>query len=119
VLLRSYFEIVVVAEILKTRLKRVVTSEQDGKQSVSRQTENTADECKSTSSAGSGGATSSSKNSNSLSGMVSTLIPAGLQAAAFVGLFLIFRSRLQRVYRPRTYLEVLRDEYVSRYLEDT
>ncbi|CAL3971199.1 unnamed protein product [Diplocarpon coronariae] len=57
--------------------------------------------------AGSGTATSSKKNSSSLSGFLSTLIPVGIQAGVFVLLFLILRTKQKRVYRPRTYLETL------------
>ncbi|KAK0106786.1 hypothetical protein ONS95_003510 [Cadophora gregata] len=62
-----------------------------------------------TSNAGSGGATNSEKNSSSLSAFLSTLIPVGLQAAAFVGIFLVLRTKQKRVYRPRTYLETLHE----------
>lgn len=43
--------------------------------------------------------------SNSVSGMVSTLVPTALLALAFVSAFLIFRSKFRRVYAPRTYLD--------------
>ncbi|TVY28372.1 putative membrane protein, partial [Lachnellula hyalina] len=69
----------------------------------------------STSSAGSGGSRGGS-SSNSASTLLSTLIPVALQAAVFVGLFLFFRPKLQRVYQPRTYLESLRDDEKSREL---
>ncbi|PBP16807.1 DUF221 domain-containing protein [Diplocarpon rosae] len=62
---------------------------------------------RSSSDAGSGTATNSKKNSSSLSGFLSTLIPVGIQAAVFVLLFLILRTKQKRVYRPRTYLETL------------
>jgi hypothetical protein len=59
-----------------------------------------------TKNAGSG---TSNNASNSLSGFLSTLIPVGLQAAAFVGVFFLIRSKYKRVYRPRTYLDTLHD----------
>ncbi|KAF4621917.1 hypothetical protein G7Y89_g14426 [Cudoniella acicularis] len=63
---------------------------------------------------------SASSTSNSVSGFLSTLIPVGLQAIAFFATFLILRTRIryQRVYRPRTYLEVLHDEEKSRELPE-
>ncbi|KAH7408051.1 hypothetical protein BKA64DRAFT_640965 [Cadophora sp. MPI-SDFR-AT-0126] len=63
----------------------------------------------STSNAGSGGATNSQKNSSSLSAFLSTIIPVGLQALAFVAIFLVLRTKQKRVYRPRTYLETLHE----------
>lgn len=48
--------------------------------------------------------------SNSLSSMVSTLIPALLLAGAFLLLFLILRRSQRRIYAPRTYLGTLREE---------
>ncbi|KAL3420550.1 DUF221 domain-containing protein [Phlyctema vagabunda] len=53
---------------------------------------------------------SSNQTSPSLSGLVSTLVPVAITAAAFTALFLIFRRKFIRVYRPRTYIEVLREE---------
>ncbi|TVY83411.1 Phosphate metabolism protein [Lachnellula suecica] len=66
-----------------------------------------------------GSSTTSSSNSSSLSAMVSTLIPVALEAAVFVGLFLIFRTKFQRVYRPRTYHESLRDDEKTQELPQT
>jgi hypothetical protein len=43
--------------------------------------------------------------SNSLSSMVSTLVPTLLSFAIFVSLFLIFRGRFRRLYSPRTYVD--------------
>ncbi|KAJ5051484.1 uncharacterized protein L3040_001260 [Drepanopeziza brunnea f. sp. 'multigermtubi'] len=57
--------------------------------------------------AGSGTATNSTKNSSSVSAFLATLIPVGIQAGAFVVLFLILRPKQKRVYQPRTYLETL------------
>lgn len=48
--------------------------------------------------------------SNSLSSMVSTLIPALILAGAFLLLFLILRRSQRRIYAPRTYLGTLREE---------
>ncbi|KAF2634475.1 DUF221-domain-containing protein [Massarina eburnea CBS 473.64] len=42
--------------------------------------------------------------SNSLSSMVSTLVPTIISFAIFVGLFLVFRGRFRRLYAPRTYV---------------
>lgn len=51
---------------------------------------------------------------SSLSAFLATLIPVSIQAGAFVVIFLILRSKMKRVYRPRTYLpsvpEPLRSE---------
>ncbi|KAH7412264.1 hypothetical protein DE146DRAFT_274436 [Phaeosphaeria sp. MPI-PUGE-AT-0046c] len=46
-------------------------------------------------------------SSNSLSSMVSTLVPAALLALAFVTAFFIARKYFRRVYAPRTYLNHL------------
>jgi len=70
----------------------------------------------SASTAGSGGATGSEKNSSSLSAFLSTLIPVGIQAAAFTAIFLILRTKQKRVYRPRTYLETLHEGEKSKDL---
>jgi len=70
----------------------------------------------STQTAGSGTATKSEKNSSSLSAFLSTLIPVSVQAAAFVGIFLILRTKQKRVYRPRTYLETLHEGEKSKDL---
>lgn len=43
--------------------------------------------------------------SNSLSSMVSTLVPTLISFAVFVTLFFIFRSRFRRLYAPRTYVD--------------
>ncbi|PVH81758.1 DUF221-domain-containing protein [Cadophora sp. DSE1049] len=56
------------------------------------------------------------KNSSSVSAFLSTLIPVGLQAAAFVGIFLVLRTKQKRVYRPRTYLETLHEGEKSKDL---
>ncbi|KAF2432357.1 DUF221-domain-containing protein [Tothia fuscella] len=50
---------------------------------------------------------SATKTSSSASALVSTLIPAFLLALAFFAAFLIIRKKQQRVYAPRTFLEVL------------
>ena len=47
---------------------------------------------------------------NSVSGLLSTLIPAFLVAVVLVGLFIILRPRVQRLYIPRTYLGVLSEQ---------
>ncbi|KAE8448898.1 hypothetical protein EG329_008694 [Mollisiaceae sp. DMI_Dod_QoI] len=60
-------------------------------------------------SSGPGSSTDSTNNTSSVSAFLSTLIPVGLEAAAFVALFFIFRTKLKRVYRPRTYLQTLYD----------
>lgn len=54
-------------------------------------------------------ATGSHRNAgpNSVSGLISTLIPSLLVALLLLSLFLYLRPRLQRVYIPRTYLGVL------------
>ncbi|KAH7305072.1 hypothetical protein BKA65DRAFT_486125 [Rhexocercosporidium sp. MPI-PUGE-AT-0058] len=70
----------------------------------------------STQTAGSGTATKSEKNSSSLSAFLSTLIPVGVQATVFVGIFLILRTKQKRVYRPRTYLETLHEGEKSKDL---
>lgn len=48
--------------------------------------------------------------SNSVSGLVSTLIPVLLAALVLFALFLILRKRLRRLYSPREYLGVLSQE---------
>ncbi|KAH9878266.1 hypothetical protein J1614_003483 [Plenodomus biglobosus] len=50
------------------------------------------------------------KSSNSLSSMVSTLIPAAILAGAFVAAFFIARKYFRRVYAPRTYLNHLGEQ---------
>ncbi|KAF1941147.1 DUF221-domain-containing protein [Clathrospora elynae] len=57
----------------------------------------------------SGGNVGSAKkgSSNSLSGMISTLVPAALLAIAFVAAFFVARKHFRRVYAPRTYLNHL------------
>ncbi|KAL1610149.1 phosphate metabolism protein 7 [Paraconiothyrium brasiliense] len=47
---------------------------------------------------------------NSLSSLVSTLVPTAISALIFVSLFLIFRSRFRRLYAPRTYIDSLGDQ---------
>ncbi|RDL37974.1 DUF221-domain-containing protein [Venustampulla echinocandica] len=47
------------------------------------------------------------QSSSSASAFLSTLIPVGLLAAAFVGVFLTVRTKYKRVYGPRTYHETL------------
>ncbi|KAG9237312.1 hypothetical protein BJ875DRAFT_165028 [Amylocarpus encephaloides] len=54
--------------------------------------------------------TSSTWQSNSVSGFLSTLIPVGLVAVLSTGLFFLLRNRFKRVYRPRTYLGTLYEE---------
>lgn len=49
-------------------------------------------------------------NSNSASGLVSTLVPNLIIAAIFVSLFLIFRPKFRRVYAPRTYIDSLGEQ---------
>ncbi|KAF2008084.1 DUF221-domain-containing protein [Amniculicola lignicola CBS 123094] len=56
------------------------------------------------------GSNRDSPESNSASGLVSTLIPNLIIAAIFITLFLIFRRKFQRVYAPRTYIDSLGDE---------
>ncbi|KAF2186168.1 DUF221-domain-containing protein [Zopfia rhizophila CBS 207.26] len=48
--------------------------------------------------------------SNSASGLVSTLVPNLLIALAFITLFFIFRRKFRRLYAPRTYIDSLGDE---------
>jgi hypothetical protein len=60
-----------------------------------------------TSNAGSGG---NRTPSSSVSAFLSTLVPVAAQATVFVGIFLIMRTKKQRVYRPRTYLPTLHDQ---------
>ncbi|KAJ4349996.1 phosphate metabolism protein 7 [Didymosphaeria variabile] len=47
---------------------------------------------------------------NSLSGLVSTLVPTAISALVFVTLFLIFRRHFRRLYAPRTYIDSLGDQ---------
>jgi hypothetical protein len=51
--------------------------------------------------------------SNSLSGMVSTMVPTFLISIAVFTLFLLLSSRLDRVYQPRSYLAALRKQQLS------
>ncbi|KAI9822960.1 MAG: hypothetical protein M1826_000342 [Phylliscum demangeonii] len=53
---------------------------------------------------------SARNTSNSLSGMVSTLVPVLILSGAFFFLFLILRRTQRRQYAPRTYLGTLREE---------
>ncbi|PMD30027.1 DUF221-domain-containing protein [Hyaloscypha variabilis F] len=59
-----------------------------------------------------------STTSNSLSGFLSTLVPVAAEAALFFGIFLLMRTKKQRVYRPRTYLSTLRDQEKSEPLPE-
>lgn len=52
-------------------------------------------------------------SSNSLSGMLSTLIPALVAASLLVGLFLVLRTKVPRIYGPRTYLGSLSEHEKS------
>lgn len=70
------------------------------------------------STAGAGGATNSKSNSSSASALVSTLVPGGLVAVAFVSIFLLLRPKIKRVYQPRTYIETLRKHEKSDPLPD-
>lgn len=47
---------------------------------------------------------------NSVSGMLSTLVPSFLVACLLIALFLVLRTRIQRIYLPRTYLGVLSEQ---------
>ena len=51
-------------------------------------------------------------SSNSLSGLISTLVPVFIYAVIFFTLFLILRRIARRRYLPRSYLGTLRKEYV-------
>lgn len=51
--------------------------------------------------------------SNSLSGMVSTLVPTFLISALIFTVFLVLSRRLDRVYQPRSYLASLRKQQLS------
>jgi hypothetical protein len=51
--------------------------------------------------------------SNSLSGMVSTLVPTFVISIVVFGLFLLLSRRLDRVYQPRSYLAALRQRQLS------
>jgi len=64
------------------------------------------------------GSGTSTGESNSVSGFLSTLVPVAAQAIAFIGVFLILRSKIKRVYRPRTYLDTLYEEEKSHPLPD-
>lgn len=44
---------------------------------------------------------------SSLSAFLATLIPVAIQAGAFVAIFLVLRSKMKRVYRPRTFLSTV------------
>lgn len=57
--------------------------------------------------------TNEKSTSNSVSSFLSTLIPVGLVALAFFIVFLLFRGKYKRVYRPRTYLENLENHEKS------
>ncbi|KAF2027352.1 DUF221-domain-containing protein [Setomelanomma holmii] len=58
-----------------------------------------------------GGAQGKARDSpNSLSSMISTLVPTALLAIAFVVAFLIARKHFRRVYAPRTYLNHLGEQ---------
>ncbi|KAF2452610.1 putative DUF221 domain protein [Lineolata rhizophorae] len=48
--------------------------------------------------------------SSSVSAMVSTLVPTFILALALLTLFILLRSKQARIYAPRTYHDVLRDE---------
>lgn len=58
-------------------------------------------------------------SSNSLSGMLSTLIPALLYAGVFVGAFLVLRPKVKRIYAPRTYLGSLSEHEKSPKMSDS
>ncbi len=59
------------------------------------------------------GSNTHKNTSNSLSGFLSTLVPVAAEATLFVAIFLVMRTKEQRVYRPRTYLRTLRDQLVE------
>jgi hypothetical protein len=46
-------------------------------------------------------------SSSSLSAFLATFIPVAIQAGAFFLVFLFLRSRMKRVYRPRTFLSIV------------
>jgi hypothetical protein len=48
---------------------------------------------------------------SSISALVSTLVPSIVLAAVLVGLFLVLRSKQRRLYAPRTYHDVLLEQY--------
>lgn len=50
------------------------------------------------------------QGSNSLTGLLSTLVPNLVIAAIFITLFLIFRPKFRRVYAPRTYIDSLGEQ---------
>ncbi|KAH8602366.1 hypothetical protein B0O99DRAFT_561765 [Bisporella sp. PMI_857] len=56
--------------------------------------------------------------SSSISAMVSTLIPVAALAIAYFVVFLILRSKLARVYRPRTFLGTLYNQERTTKLPD-
>lgn len=45
--------------------------------------------------------------------MLSTLIPCLVVALILLGIFLLARVKLERIYQPRTYLGVFTKEYVD------
>jgi hypothetical protein len=47
-----------------------------------------------------------------VSALVSTLVPSIVLAAVLVGVFLLLRTKQRRLYAPRTYHDVLLDQYV-------
>jgi hypothetical protein len=49
---------------------------------------------------------------SSLSGLISTLVPALVIAGIYVLIFLILRKTQRRWYAPRTYLGTIREKYV-------
>ena len=51
--------------------------------------------------------------SNSLSGIISTLVPVLLVALVMTALFLILRRSQRRIYQPRTFISALRPQYVA------
>jgi Late exocytosis, associated with Golgi transport len=52
------------------------------------------------------------KGSNSLSGIISTLVPVLIISSIIFVVFLVLRAKIARVYRPRTLDYVLHEEYV-------
>ncbi|KAE9377429.1 DUF221-domain-containing protein [Stipitochalara longipes BDJ] len=64
------------------------------------------------------GSNTHTNTSNSLSGFLSTLVPVAAEAVLFFGIFLVMRTKKQRVYRPRTYLSTLRDQEKSEPLPE-
>lgn len=53
-----------------------------------------------------------SAGSNSISGLLSTLIPVLIVSVVLFGVFLLLRRSQRRLYAPRTYLGTLRDQLV-------